>query len=114
MRQPLPKKGKIKENNDVDDEDDVVPLPLSTTVIELQPTVTCSTSYKWLTTLLASLDHSYCMNEGKVFLPSYSALADEIKALKIENNVLRDKIKASKRPVKVLVKRHDKLTWKKN
>ena len=33
----------------------------------------------------------------------YSDLADEIKALKIENNILKDKIKASKRPVKVLV-----------
>ena len=43
----------------------------------------------------------------------YSDLADEIKALKIENNILKDKIKASKRPVKVLVQRHDKFTWKK-
>ena len=29
-RQPLPKKSKIKQNNDVDDENDVVPLPTST------------------------------------------------------------------------------------
>ena len=60
IRQPLPKKGKIKENNDVDDEDD-----------------------------------------------------DEIKALKIENNILKDKIKASKRPIKVLEQQHDRFTWKK-
>ena len=45
--------------------------------------------------------------------PSYSDLTDEIKALKIENNVLEDKIKASKRTIKVLVQRHDKFTWKK-
>ena len=56
----MPKKGKIKENNDVDDEDD-----------------------------------------------------DEIKALKIENNILKDKIKASKRPIKVLDQQHDRFTWKK-
>ena len=60
IRQPLPKKCKIKENNDVDDEDD-----------------------------------------------------DEIKALKIENNILKDKIKASKRPIKVLEQQHDRFTWKK-
>ena len=53
------------------------------------------------------------MNEENMSLPSYSDLADEIKALKIENNILKDKIKASKRPVKVLVQRHDKFTWKK-
>ena len=28
IRQPFPKKSKLKENNDVDDEDDVVPLPM--------------------------------------------------------------------------------------
>ena len=56
----MPEKGKIKENNDVDDEDD-----------------------------------------------------DEIKALKIENNILKDKIKASKRPIKVLEQQHDRFTWKK-
>ena len=43
----------------------------------------------------------------------YSDLADEIKALKVENNILKDKIKASKRPVKVLVLRHERFTWKK-
>ena len=43
------------------------------------------------------------MNEGKVSLPSYSDLADETKALKIENKILKDKIKASKGPIKVLV-----------
>ena len=54
------------------------------------------------------------MNEENMSLPSYSDLADEIKALKIENNILKDKIKASKRPIKVLVQRNDKFTWKKN
>ena len=34
IRQPLPKKSKIKENSDVNDEDDVVPLCISTTVTE--------------------------------------------------------------------------------
>ena len=63
IRQPLPKKSKIKENIDVDDEDDVVPLPISTTVTESQPTVTCSIPYNLSVTPLASLDHSYCMNE---------------------------------------------------
>ena len=43
IKQSLPKKGKIKKNNDADDEDDVVPLPISATVTESQPTVTCST-----------------------------------------------------------------------
>ena len=43
------------------------------------------------------------MNEENMSLPSYSDLADEIKALKIENNILKDKIKASKGPIKVLV-----------
>ena len=62
IRKPLPKKSKIKEN-DVNDEDYVVPLPIFTT--ESQPTVTCSTSYNWSATPLASLDHSYCMNEKK-------------------------------------------------
>ena len=57
IRQPFPQKSKIKENNDVDDEDDVVPLPISPTVIESQPTVTCSTSYNWSATPLASPDH---------------------------------------------------------
>ena len=46
IRQPLPKKRKIKENNDVDDEYGVDPsLPLSTTGTESQSTVTCSTPY---------------------------------------------------------------------
>ena len=45
IRQPLPKKSKFRENNDVDDEDDVVPLPLSTTVTESQSMLTCSTLY---------------------------------------------------------------------
>ena len=45
IRQPLPKKSKIKENNDVDDECDVDPLLSSTTGTELQSTVTCSTPY---------------------------------------------------------------------
>ena len=53
------------------------------------------------------------MNEENMSLPSYSDLADEIKALKIENNILKDKIKASKRPIKVLVQRHKKFIWKK-
>ena len=43
------------------------------------------------------------MNEENMPLPSYSGLADEIKARKIENDILKDKIKASKRPMKVLV-----------
>ena len=62
IRQPLPKKSKIKENNDVGDEDDVGPLPISTTVTESQPTVTCSIPYNWSSTPLASLDHSHCMD----------------------------------------------------
>ena len=45
-------------------------------------------------------------------LPSYSDLAGEIKALKFEN-ILKDKIKSSKQPIKVLVQRHDKFAWKK-
>ena len=36
IRQLLPKKSKVKENNDVDDEDDVVPLPISTTYSHMQ------------------------------------------------------------------------------
>ena len=106
----MPWKNKIKENNDVDDEDDVARLPISITVTGSQPTVTCSTPYNWSATPWASLDHSYCMNEENVSLPSYSDLADEIKALKIENNISKDKIKASKQPIKVLVQRHDKFT----
>ena len=43
------------------------------------------------------------MNEENMPLQSYSDLADEIKARKIENDILKDKIKASKRPMKVLV-----------
>ena len=46
-------------------------------------------------------------------LRSYSDLADEIKAYKIENKILKDKIKASKRPIRVIVQRHDKFTCKK-
>ena len=75
----MPKISKIKENNNADDENDVVPLPISTAVTESQPTVTCSTPYNWSATPLASLDHSYCMNEENISLPSYSDLADEIK-----------------------------------
>ena len=33
--------------------------------------------------------------------------------LKIENNILKDKINALKQPIKVLVQRYDKFTWKK-
>ena len=47
IRQPLPKKIKIKENNDVGYEDDVVFLPISTNVTDSQPTVTCSTPHTW-------------------------------------------------------------------
>ena len=75
----MPKISKIKENNNADDENNVVPLPISTAVTESQPTVTCSTPYNWSATPLASLDHSYCMNEENISLPSYSDLADEIK-----------------------------------
>ena len=89
-----------------------VPLPISTTVTESPPTATYSTPYNWSATPLASLDHSYCMNEENKPLPSYSNLADEIKALEIKHNLLKDKIKASKWPIKVLVQRHDKFTWK--
>ena len=46
-------------------------------------------------------------------LPSYSHLADEIKATKTENNILKDRIQASTQPVKVLVQWHNKFTWKK-
>ena len=105
------KKSKAKENNDVDDEGDVVPLLISTTVTESRPTVTSSTLYNWSATPLASLDHPYYMNEENKSLLSYSNLADEIKALEIKHNLLKDKNKASK-PIKVLVQRHDKFTWK--
>ena len=54
------------------------------------------------------------MNEKNMPLQSYSDLADEVKAPKIENNILKDKIKTSKQLIKVLVQRHDKFTWKKN
>ena len=53
------------------------------------------------------------MNEENMSLPLYSDLADEIEAPKIENNILNDRIKASKRPIKVLVQRLDKFIWKK-
>ena len=110
----MPKTSKIKEDNDLDDENDVViPLPISTTVTESQSTVTSSTSYNWSAIPSASPDHWYCKSEESMFLPSYSDLVDEIKELKIENNILRDKIKASQGPIKVLVQQHDKFTWKK-
>ena len=73
----------------------LVSLPISTAVTESQPTVTCSTLYNWSTNPLASLDHSYCMNEENMSLPSHSDLADEIEEPKIENNILKDKIKAN-------------------
>ena len=69
IRQPLPKESKIKENNDVDDADDVVPLAISTTATELQPTVKCSTPYNWSATPLASFDYSYCINEENISPP---------------------------------------------
>ena len=53
------------------------------------------------------------MNEENMPLPSYSDLADETKTLTIENNILKNKIETSKRPIKVLIQRHDKFTWKK-
>ena len=80
IRQPLPKKSKIKEN-DVSDEDYVAPLPIFTT--ESQPAVICSTASNWSDIPLEPLDHSYCKNEENMSLPSYSDLADETKALKI-------------------------------
>ena len=43
------------------------------------------------------------MNEENMSLPSYSHLADEIKATKTENNILKDRIQASTQPIKVLV-----------
>ena len=88
IRQPMPKKSKIKEG-DVNDEDYV---PVSIFTNDSQPTVTRSTS--WSATPLASLDHSYSMNKEN--FPSYSDLADEIKVLKIEFNILKSKIKTSK------------------
>ena len=109
----MPEKSRIKENNDVGDADDIVPLPISTTVTESQPKVTCSTPNNWSATPLASLVYSYCMNEETMSLSLYAGLADEIQALTIANDILKDKIKASKRPIKVLVQRHDKFTWKK-
>ena len=93
IKQPFPNKSKIKEN-DVNDEDYVVPLPIFTT--ESQPTVTCSTPYNWSAIPLKTLGHSYCMNKENMSLPSNSDLSDEIKALKIENNLLKGKIKTSK------------------
>ena len=77
IRKLLPKKCKIKENNYVDDEDDVVPLPTSTTVTESRPTITRSTPYNCSDTPLASLDHSCCMHEENMSLPSSSDLPDE-------------------------------------
>ena len=109
----MPEKSRIKENNDVGDADDIVPLPISTTVTESQPKVTCSTPNNWSATPLASLVYSYCMNEETMSLSLYAGLTDEIQALTIANDILKDKIKASKRPIKVLVQRHDKFTWKK-
>ena len=53
------------------------------------------------------------MNEENMPLSSYSDLADETKTLTIENNILKNKIETSKRPIKVLIQRHDKFTWKK-
>ena len=50
IRQSLPKESKIKENDDVDDDDDIVSLYVSTTVTESQPIVTCSTPYNWSAT----------------------------------------------------------------
>ena len=85
----MPKKSKIKEINYVDDDDDdVVPLPTVTEWITTYQPVTSSTPYNWSATPLPSLDHSYCMNEGNMSLPSYLGLADKIKAPKIENNIL--------------------------
>ena len=46
------------------------------------------------------------MNKESMPLRSYSGLADETKALNIKNNILKEKIKDSKRPIKVLVQRH--------
>ena len=89
----MPKK--IKENNDVDDEDHVSPLSIST--------ITCNTPYNWSAIPLASPDHSYCVNEENMSLPSYSHLAEKTKATKLENNNLEDKMKPSKRPINVLV-----------
>ena len=66
-------------------------------VTESQPTVTCRNPYNWSATPLASLDHSYHMNEENMSLPSYSDLANEIKTLKIGRK------QASKQPIKVLV-----------
>ena len=53
------------------------------------------------------------MNEDNMSLPSYWDLADEIKAFKIENNILKDKIKASKRLIKIFFQQHDIFAWKK-
>ena len=106
IRQPLPKKSKIKEN-EINDEDYAVPLTIFFTT-ESQPTVTCNTPYNCSVTPFASLDHSYCMNEENMSLPSYLDLSDEIKAFKIENSILKEKIKASKEPIKVLVQRRNK------
>ena len=71
------KKRNIHIKHDVNDEGYVVPLPIITT--ELQPTVTCKTPYNWSAAHLASLDHSYGLNEENMSLPSYSV--DEIKHL---------------------------------
>ena len=61
-------KSKIKEN-DVNYDDYVVPIPVSTT--ESQPTVTCSSTYNWSTSPLATLDHSYCANKENMSPPSH-------------------------------------------
>ena len=109
IRPPLSTKVKLKKMMSM--MKIIVPLPIFAT--ELQPAVTCSTSYNWSATPLASPGHFYSMNEENMSLPSYSNWADEIKALKIGSNILKSKIKTFKRPVKVLVRRHDKFTWKK-
>ena len=75
----------MKENG-VNGEDYLVLLPVFTT--ESQPTVTFSTLYNCSATPSASFDHVYCLYELRKYVPPVIFnLADEIKALKIENNI---------------------------
>ena len=68
IRPPLSKKVKLKKMMSM--MKIIVPLPIFAT--ELQPAVTCSTSYNWSATPLASPGYFYSMNEENMSLPSYS------------------------------------------
>ena len=54
------------------------------------------------------------MNEENMSLLWSSDLAAEIKALMLENNILKDKIRTLKRQIKLLVQQHDNICMEKN